>query len=398
MIKKLRIKFIIINMVIVSVILSILLGFIVLSTKQNLENDSIRMMRNIAREPRHYGDIRGRDDDDMRLPFLIISYGLDGNLTAKGGYYDLSDTETIEYLYDTAIETSKEIGIIEQYDLRFVRTWSPMGDVVVFSDITNERIVLRGIIRDCLIVGTIALGGFFVISILLARWAVRPVEEAWNQQRQFVADASHDLKTPLTVILTDAELLQQKNCSDENRLKLADAISKMAMQMKGLVVSMLELASVEKDSENLVLSEVRFSETVNNACLTMEPLFFEKNLSLKAEVDDGVVVKGNESELSNLLSVLLDNAMKYSTPGTETEVRLEKQAKGCRLKVSNCGEEIPENMRTEIFKRFYRADKSRSMNQSYGLGLSIASQIVSNHNGEIWCESENGINSFIVKL
>lgn len=398
MIKKLRTKFIIINMVIVTVMLSVLLGFIIVSTRQNLESDSISMMRNIAREPRHQGAIREPENENMRLPFMVVSYDRDGVLTAKGGYYDLSDTQTIELLYNTALKMTGDVGEIEQYDLRFVKTKSPSGDVVVFSDIKSEKIVLKGIIRDCLLIGAVAWAGFFAVSFLLARWAVKPVENAWEQQKQFVADASHDLKTPLTVILTDAELLQTEECTEENRLILATAISKMAVQMKGLVTSLLDLASAEKEKSSMVLSDVDFSEIVKTGCLTFEPAFYENNLTLKYEVEDGIHVKGNENELSDLVGILLDNAQKYCSSNTETNVILKKQGKGCLLKVSDYGDMISKQDQINIFKRFYRTDKSRSMDQSYGLGLSIASQIVSNHSGKIWCDSDDGLNTFYVRL
>ena len=398
MIKKLRVKFVIINMTIVTIVLSILLGFIVISTRNDIRSSSINMMRNLSMEPRKPGVPDDSGNDDVRLPFFTLRYDENGELDAFGGYYDLTDTEQLEKIYEAADSAGTDQGILKEYKLRFVKNQTPRGEIIVFADTSSEDTTVAGIVRTSVLIGIAAEVAFLVISILLARWAVKPVEQAWTQQRQFIADASHDLKTPLTVILTDAEMLQSDSCSDDMRMKLSSAIFKMATQMKGLVASMLDLTKVDVESDNLMLTDVDLSKVVNDAVMHFEPAFYEKGLSIKNEIQSGIKIKGNEQELNNLVSVLLDNAGKYCYAGTETIVRLSKQPSGIVLSVSDEGDEIPKDDRENIFKRFYRADKARSMNQSYGLGLSIAAKIVENHKGKIWCESCDGVNTFYVRF
>lgn len=130
----------------------------------------------------------------------------------------------------------------------------------------------------------------------------------------------------------------------------------------------------------------------------MEPLYFEKGLELDCKIEDGIHLKGSESHLRQVMDILLDNAMKYSASRGTVGVSLKKQGSHCLLSVTNPGEQIsPEDLKN-IFKRFYRIDKARSMDHSYGLGLSIAEEIVSTHHGKIWAESADGLNIFHVLL
>lgn len=398
MLKQLRLKFICINMAIVTVMLFVIFGMVLHFTKINLEAETLYMMESVAANPLHLG--RPSDlPEEVRLPYFALDIGVRGEMIAAGGgYYDLSDKKFLAQLVKAATSSEKQTGIISEYNLRFYWTGSPSGQRLVFADISSEVSTMDNLLRNCLVIGGISFLAFLVISILLARWAVKPVDEAWSQQRRFVSDASHELKTPLTVIMANAELLQSPEYSKESRAQFSASILTMSQQMHKLVESLLELARVDNAAGSMVYTKVDFSTLVADAMLPFEPVFFEKGLQLQGEIEPGIVVKGSDVHLQQMMEILLDNAQKYSVSPGEILVMVKKQNRHCLLSVSNPGETIsPEDLKN-IFKRFYRVDKARSRTGSYGLGLSIAERIVTIHKGKIWAASAGGVNTFYVQL
>ncbi|NLW40998.1 MAG: HAMP domain-containing histidine kinase [Tissierellia bacterium] len=399
MIRKLQIKFVIINMSIVTIMLSIILGLVYYFTKANLEAESVNMMQNIAKQPfrlENPNELR----KDVRLPYFIIQLGPRGQLVATGGgYYDLSDKEFLDDLIKVVIRSPRTFAVIEEYDLRYYRFDTAQNYYLVFSDISSERVTLNNMMKNCLIIGILSFFAFLVISIQLSKWAVKPVDLAWEQQRQFVADASHELKTPLTVITTNAELALCPDYDDESRKKFLNSILIMSRQMRSLTEKMLQLARADNPDLKEAFHIVDFSKLVSNTILPFEPVFFERGLVLKSQIDNNIKVKGEESQLHQLVDVLLDNAQKYSKEAGTTWVSLKKLGKKrCLLSVANEGKPISKEEAENIFKRFYRGDKARRRTGSFGLGLSIAESVVTSHRGRIWVESSNGINSFYVEL
>lgn len=398
MLRRLRIKFICINMAIVTVMLCVIFGLVLYFTQANLQADSIRMMQSIASSPIQLGR-PGDRGKEVRLPYFTLETDLQGEmLAAGGGYYDLSDKEFLHELAAAALDSGQQTGVIKEYNLRFYRVSSLNGQYLVFADISSEVNTMEALVRNCLMIGVLSFLAFLGISILLARWAVKPVDKAWAQQRQFVADASHELKTPLTVIMANAELLQSPDYPEASRAQFSASILTMSKQMRKLVESLLELARVDQGADRMLLAKVELSSLISDALLPFEPIFFEKGLTLTGEIEPDLVVRGSESHLQQVAEILLDNAQKYSSPQGEVLVTLKKQNRHCLLTVENPGEEISPADLKNIFKRFYRIDKARSGSGSYGLGLSIAEGIVHSHKGKLWAESAGGINTFFVQL
>lgn len=256
---------------------------------------------------------------------------------------------------------------------------------------------------------------FFVLSlviIVLSRFFVRktvaPVKDAMLSQRQFISDASHELKTPLTVIINNVGNLQKK-IESVPALKEEDAekirsdilgIEEMSGRMKHLTESLLDLSRLESwQDRGSQLEKVALSALVEHECLYFEPLFFEKGKSLDYTVEKGLYTLGNENKLKELLSILLENALKYSLPSTSTAVSLKKKRNTLCLSVSNAVEkELSKEEKERLFQRFFRLEESHSGGDGYGLGLSIAKEIVLMHKGMIKAESEKGLISFRVGL
>lgn len=311
----------------------------------------------------------------------------------------LSDGDLLSGLVATAAASPQRLGVISEYELRYYRVDAPASQRLVFADISSERATLEGLRTTCLLIGGLSFFAFLWVSILLSKWAVRPVELAWKQQRRFVAAASHELKTPLTVIMTNAELLTAPELREEKREKSLSSILTMSRQMRGLIEQMLELARTDSPEAAALFRPVDLSRLVSQAVLPFEPLFFERGLSLDAQVEEGIGVTGEETQLRRVVEILLDNAQKYAKPGGSAAVVLRRRGRGrCVLSVSDEGDPIPPEERRQIFQRFYRADPARSRDGSFGLGLSIAEGIVKQHRGRIWAESRDGRNIFSVEL
>lgn len=399
MIKRLRLKFIVVNMAIVTVMLAVIFGLILFFTKSNMEQESIQMLRSVSMMPIQQHDIHNKAPQKAP-PSVFAVYKLpDTRYNAWGSeVVDFSNNELLSEIYNKALNTNAETGIIEEYDLRFHLRRNPFEEAIFFADISGEIKTLRQLTYTCIFIAVLSLILFFAISVLLARWTVKPIETAWNQQKQFVADASHELKTPLTVIMTNAEMLLDDKHTAEKRMQFSESILTMSKQMRGLTESLLELARSDNHSKEITFEDVDFSNLISEAVLPFEPLYYEKELTLDCEIQDNITLSGDSTQLCRLADILLDNAMKYSYPNTAVTVSLKKHKDYCIFSVSSYGDTITKPDLKNIFKRFYRVDKARNANHSYGLGLSIAESIAKEHGGRIWAESVEGLNTFKMRL
>ena len=394
MLKKLRLKIILAIVLVAAVMLGAILGLFYTLTKQNLRTQSISMMQAIAADP--FAPVQPeREPQQVRLPYFVLRTDAFGNLVAIGSTdYDLTDRSFLRAVAAAASASEADIGEIPAYHLRFCR----VDGSVIFADISSEQQTLQGLVRSSLLIGGGSLLALIGLAILLARWAVRPVETAWRQQKQFVADASHELKTPLTVILTNTELLQSPDYDEAQKQQFTDGIRTMAQQMRALVERLLELARAENARPQAAFAPVCLSEVAETSALLFEAALYERGLTLETQVEPELTVSGDERQLGQLVEILLDNARKYASGGT---VRLQLQRSGrhsCHLSLENEGPALSPQQLQEIFKRFTRADPARTRSGSFGLGLAIAQAIVQAHHGKIWAESRDGRNTFHVEL
>ena len=396
MLKKLRVRFICINMLIVLVMLGIIFGTVLHFTRQALADETESMMQSVAADPMQ---LNWPGESSSRLPYFTVRITPFGEAIVSGSsVYDLTDPEILSEILSGAVGTGETTGILAEYNLRFLQTAKHGVTYIIFADISSEKTTMQNLVRLCLVIGLVSAGIFLLISVLLARWAVKPVDKAWTQQRQFVSDASHELKTPLTVILTNAELLQDESYDEASRKQFSDNILTMAHQMRGLVEGLLDLARVDNKAAQKTFEVLDLSALTEEAVLPFEPVLFEKGLSLETEIEPGITCRGSRQYLKQTIDILLDNAGKYAAPGT-VRLKLEKQGHShCLLSLVTPGEPLSAEECRDIFKRFYRADKARGIDGSYGLVLAIAESVVTEHGGKIWCEGGEGNNTFYVSL
>ena len=396
MLKQLRRKFIFITMTLVLLVLTVIFCLVYSSTKADMEaenHNALQRLSQIVTKPMNPEQI----PKDIRTPWFALR--LSGGIITSVGYtgYDLNDDVFLNTMLQAVYQDGEEEGVLEKYQLMYRRSGDKLTQVIVFLDISGYKASMRSLVESCAVIGAVSLAVLWVICFFLARWAVKPVEQAWDQQRQFVSDASHELKTPLTVIMSNAELLQEEPERSEAAGRYAQNIKAMSHQMKDLVEGMLELSRVDNGQVKKTFQSVNLSELVNQSLLEFEPVMFEQGLTLQSNIAPEVHLAGNDRYLKQAVDILLDNAAKYSDPGV-VDVCLFKRGRSCMLTVANPGKPIPEDQREKIFQRFYRADQARIRDGSYGLGLSIAKSIVQEHGGDIWVASNPTGNCFCIQL
>ncbi|MBQ6884217.1 MAG: HAMP domain-containing histidine kinase [Clostridia bacterium] len=265
--------------------------------------------------------------------------------------------------------------------------------LVAFMDNTVVNESAMTLFRYTLIFGAVAMILFFFVSVFLAKKIVKPLEESYQKQKQFISDAGHELKTPVAVVSANAELLSRE-LGDNQWLQ---NIQYENERMGTLVSQLLQLARTENvtpQMEHVDLSRLIFGEA-----LPFESVAFEKGLTLKSDIKDNICVCGDSAQLKQIVAILLDNAIEHSKENCDIQLKLIKEHGFATLSVINCGDEIPLEECHRIFERFYRVDKARGGDDKhYGLGLAIAKAIATSHKGHIEALCYDGLVEFIVQI
>ncbi len=425
MIKKLKRQFIAINMILVLLVIVPTFTYMYTSTANNLARSSYMAIeeglgmftgpkdgKNIPKDlenkrlekpqfemPKE-GEF-GEENDPQRNFFNTFFVTLDsaGNVleTVARSSYEIAD-EDLQTIIDSVTAQGSNKGVVNELGIRYIiRNYTNSDGVDVttigFMDISYEKNILSTQKTMYIGIGFVVLAVFFIISILLSKRVMKPIEKSWNQQQQFVSDVSHELKTPTAVILANASILKMNDELGEDR-KWVDYISIEAERMKNLIEKLLFLSKSDFNKSEYIFSTVQFGELVFGSTLPYEAVLFEngKNVTLSTKIEDNCTVLGDEGQLKQLVNILIDNAVKYSLGNSEIKVTLNKESKNNKnyiaLRVNNKSEVISDEDLEKIFQRFYKVDKARTReNESYGLGLSIAKEVVLNHKGKISVKS-----------
>lgn len=404
MIQTLRKKFIIINMSLVFLVLVIVFSVICVSTYQRLQEESHAAMERALDEEESDKlepqlEITGISEKPVResgstVPAFSVDVDTKGTIISSvKGNVSISETILAEAVAEV-LDLGKSEGILHDLDLRFLLQDTSDGAKIAFADRSGEISSMQSLLLISLLVGVGGLIAFFFISLFLSNWVLRPLEKAWEQQRQFVADASHELKTPLTVILANIGILEaHRKDSIERQMKWVDNTKEEALQMKEMVNDLLFLAKSDAARVPRIAARLNFSDLIWSCILPFEPVAFEAGVTIQTKIDPDLMVIGDESQLKQLMAILLDNACKYAGKGGSVTVTLKRDQELINLLVHNTGATIPAEDLPHVFERFYRVDKSRVRQRGgYGLGLAIAKSIVDSHHGKITVASseDNG--------
>ena len=275
------------------------------------------------------------------------------------------------------------------------------GKTLVLLDRSIELSTLHRLMISFIIIGCAGLIIVFIFSLFLANWAITPIEVAWNKQKQFIADASHELKTPLTVIATNADVvLSNPNDTIRDQERWLKYIRSETARMSKLVTELLYIAKSDSNEIRMERSEFDISNTVSGVCLNFEALAFEAERELIADISPKLKYFGDEDRIKQLITILIDNAIKYSIIGSQISVSMFRNNQN-RIKVcvSNRCENMTEENISKLFDRFYRVDPSRNSGTGgNGLGLNIAQSIAEAHGGSINVNYNHDIISFVVVL
>ena len=403
MIRKLQIKFVAMCMVLVTAVLGVVFLAVLFSAKENIEVISRQVLQRVIEEDYTVGrpDLNPGGEEEVLLPYFTVNVwersGIYNAYVTGGTYADLQDTAELEEILTDCLRQEEDEGTIRSYGLRYLRRDLGLYLRVAFVDMSMEQATMREIMGSYLQIGAAALLLLLGVSILLARWATAPVARAWQQQRQFLSDASHELKTPLTVILSNAELLEAAPLG-ERPARWADNIRSEAKRMRSLVEEMLTLARADNAVRSAVMAETSLSDLATDCVLAFEPVAFEAGKPLESDVAPDVTVLGDGDKLRQLVGVLLDNAIKYGRDGGTITLTLRRTDRQARLTVSNPGDPIPPDQLSRLFERFYRADASRGEQTGFGLGLPIAAAIASEHKGTLKAESDAASTRFLFTM
>lgn len=414
MIRRLRWKFVLINMSLVLVILLSLCAVLMATTRDSLRRDSLTALDQAVtlsgdNTPSYSAHLSPEGENNytlfgpekVQLPYFTVQItGQNTLFVLANQFFDTSDQDTLLQVVNDALEYPGDTGPIHRgdYQLRFLRVNTILGYRIAFVDLTQEQSTLTSLARNLVFVSLGTLAVFFGISLLLAQWAVRPVEKSWKQQRQFVADASHELKTPLTVILSSLDMLDQYGDAEpEKRKRWLDNVRSSSVQMKTLVEEMLVLARNDNATQQVNMARCSLSDVVEDALMLFEPLAFEQGKTLEEDIAPHIHVTGDAGLLRRVVDIYLDNACKYSPAGSVIRVALKEEGRRALLSVHSQGQPIPRDQLERIFERFYRADPSRTQ-EGYGLGLAIATELAKLHHGRVWAQSDDTGNTFFFSL
>ena len=336
-------------------------------------------------------------DDSRRiyLDFTIYTIVLD----ESGHYSEIINNTNNEKLDEKYIKKIA-INIIENHDNNFyignlykdkyAYVFTPQNTLVIMDNTKLNSTLIKNLFSHILLFILCEII-IFVITYLITKWIITPVKKSFEKQKVFVADASHELKTPLSVMIASADAY----FNDKND-KWVKNMKNESERMIKLVTELLDLAKTEEE-QDITMEDNNLSDIIESSTLTFESLFYENNIKLKYDIEKDIKLSCNETLITELMSILIDNAIKHSKEKGKVIVNLYKKNRQIILEVKNKGLPIKKEDEEKIFERFYKSDTSRNRNSNnYGLGLAIAKNIVLKHNGNISAYSSNGYTTFKV--
>lgn len=403
MIGKLRKKFIAVSVLSTFIVLSVIISGIHVMNYHRIENDADRMLSLIAENDGKmpFGKPKfemGKKDDfgkrDMikfspETPYETRYFSV---VIGANGIVERSDTGKIAAIdTESAVQYAKEIyngNKISEFEgnYRFLKYEKNGSTIITFLDCTRELDGFRSFIIISIIVSILGLLAVSALIVIASKVILKPVEESYTKQKQFITNAGHEIKTPLTIIDANTEVIEMINGESE----WTESIKNQVKRLSSLTADLISLSRMEEESR-FEMNDFPISDVVEEECDVFKGMAEIKGKELTSEIEKNLSYNGDEKAIRQLTSILLDNAIKYTDENGSIKVRLKKSGRKINLSVYNTVKSITKEDTERMFERFYRADFSRnSETGGYGIGLSIASAIVSAHKGKIYAETDDG--------
>ncbi|SHF40893.1 His Kinase A (phospho-acceptor) domain-containing protein [Seinonella peptonophila] len=434
MFKKLRNHFLLINITIISFVMITALAVIYSITYKKVQSEIEEKLRPLE-VMNQMVTTNGPIEDSKNIKFqnaqVLVNRSLSfvsrvdktGKMISVDSYLNLSN-QIYQKLSILAWENKEKYAIIDAYGKKWAYSKIPLisnqvntfhdgnvvsskveenkgeGSSIAFLDVTSSYQMLQELLTTLIIVGIGMVVAIFCMSLYFANRAIQPIEESWEKQKQFIAHASHELKTPLAIISanTDAILVSRENTIEQSK-KWFDHIREEIASMSKLINGLLYLAKTEDTTIRTAYRTFNFSNMVNNVILSMEAVAFENQVHLRHQIEPNIKMKGDPDQIKQLLIILLDNAIKYTNKNGHISISVCSNFRQVIYSIRNTGQGIKKEELTKIFDRFYRTDASRVNANGYGLGLAVAKAIIDRHQGKIAVESvENKHTTFTFKF
>ncbi|WP_346885755.1 HAMP domain-containing sensor histidine kinase [Clostridium sp. UBA4395] len=398
MFKKLKYKFIIINMSLLTFVFFCIFGVIYFITWNSGERQINFSLNALIHEPNNGGPSKGGPlnngilinlDHNLNVINIMTPYNVDKDILIESAVNILST------------ESSSGVVKIEDTDFAYLKSLDRKINRIALINKSPQQNLLKNLLKTFFITGFISLIILFTISYYLAYKTIAPIKEVFEKQKQFIADASHELRTPIAIIKTNLALVSSnKDKTIESQGKWMNYIDLQTDRVSHLIDDMLSLAKLDEDKKVLNLQPININKILENLLMSFEAVFFENKIELQNNLKDNFFINGDLEEIKKLFNILMDNAIKHTFPNGTITITSSKLKSKMEIIITNTGEGIPDKDLEKIFERFYRSDESRQRKTGgYGLGLAIANSIVTSHKGKIYARSNAGKDtSFIIEL
>ena len=395
MFDKLRLKLILINMSLLTTVFIAIFVTIYTMTNANINREINAKLSDLI------------DNKHKPMPSsinIVAEINEDGEVIKGFQSYGLNiDSSILQDAVNRVLDKENISGKIDidGSSYSYLRQFTHFGNKIAFINRTSYQQVIFELLKSFILIGSISLIVLLIISIYLTNKTIRPIKETFEKQKQFIADASHELKTPLTIIKTNTSLvLSNPEDTIKNQEKWINYISSQTDRMSTLINEMLSLAKLDVNENKLNFTSINISKIIESMLLMFDAVIYENEIDLESNITKDIFINGHQESIKKLFSIIMDNAIKHTNKNGKITVSLLLDKNKIKMIVKNTGEGIPSEHLEKIFERFYRVDSSRVRETGgYGLGLSIASSIVKQHKGKIYAQSkENQYTSFFVEF
>ena len=386
MIRHLRWKVVATNMLLTSLVLLAVFAAVVLISRDNYRK-SVQQQLYQALESGDYGS---RQPGAEGIPCFVAEVLPSGTVRVSGSnYYDLQDEDTLLPLVTAALSADADSGVLPAQHMRYFRLEGALTVRIAFMDSTFEQATLRSLVRVCLLIGAAALLVLFGLSWLLSGFVTRPVARTWQNQQQFLSDASHELKTPLQGIIGSAELIENGLVKQEDLPRFVGHIRREAQRLVALIGDIIRLSQLD-EGDPLPWERVDVSALCRDIAADLRDKSEKSGTAITVEGPE-IPVEGVRRLLYETVYNLCDNAIQYNVPGGSVRVTVTDRGDSAAISVADTGIGIAPEHQSRVFERFYRVDKSHSKaSGGTGLGLSIVKHAVAYHHGTLDLESQPG--------